>query len=97
MTAAGERATGSDRPDIGYRSDPLSDVRDRVSQLEGQAMHFATREDIARIAGQAEKFATKEDVANAKLYMYITWTATGLSILSLLAAIGIVLSRVWPA
>ena len=43
----------------------LSDVRDRLARLEGQATHFATQADIA----------------NAKVHMYLTWGGAAVSIL----------------
>ena len=69
----------------------LDDVSERLSKIEGQLPHLASKSDLPSM----ESYATKEDVANAKLSMIHTLLMVGLAFVAAVINIAIVLFRAW--
>lgn len=44
----------------------LTTDSDRISRIEGQMEHLATKADLSRVEGQMEHVATKADLARAE-------------------------------
>ncbi len=58
----------------GYHTERLDDVDTRLARIEGKMPHMAS----------------KEDVANAKLFLYLSWTGAAIS---LLVGLGLIAAR----